>query len=39
MSHWRGKIYLRLSPGGEDAARYFNIPTERVFEIGDQVKF
>jgi KUP system potassium uptake protein len=39
MSPWRDHIYLLLRRNSARAFRYFNLPPERVFEIGAQIKF
>jgi KUP system potassium uptake protein len=39
MSRWRDGLYMRMSHSAEDATKYFNIPPDRVFEIGAQIKF
>jgi KUP system potassium uptake protein len=39
MSRWRDKLYVQMSHSAEDATKYFNIPPDRVFEIGAQIKF
>jgi KUP system potassium uptake protein len=39
MSVWRGKLYVFMWRNSERATRYFNIPPERTFEVGTQIKF
>jgi KUP system potassium uptake protein len=39
MSPWRDHIFLLLRRNSARAFRYFNLPPERVFEIGAQIKF
>jgi KUP system potassium uptake protein len=39
MSPWRDKIYLFMRRNSERATAYFNLPPDRVFEIGMQIKF
>ncbi len=39
MSIWRDRLYLLMRRNSERAIRYFNIPPERVLEIGMQIKF
>ena len=39
MSKWRGIIYLLMRRNSARAFRYFNLPPERVLEIGAQIKF
>jgi KUP system potassium uptake protein len=39
MSPWRDKIYLFMRRNSERATTYFNIPPDRVLEIGMQIKF
>lgn len=38
MMHWRKRLYAFLSKNARDATRYFNIPPNRVIEIGIQVE-
>ena len=39
MSLWRDRLYLLMRRNSERATKYFNIPPERVLEIGEQIKF
>ena len=39
MSIWRDFLYLFLSRNSQRAIDYFNLPADRVFEIGAQIKF
>jgi KUP system potassium uptake protein len=39
MSRWRDVLYLLMDRNSERISKYFNIPPDRVFEIGGQVKF
>lgn len=39
MSVWRDKLYLLLMRNSERATKYFNVPPDRVFEIGSHIKF
>jgi KUP system potassium uptake protein len=39
MSKWRDILYLLLDRNSERISKYFNIPPDRVFEIGAQIKF
>ena len=39
MSKWRDILYLLLDRNSERISKYFNIPPERVFEIGGQITF
>lgn len=39
MSVWRDKLFLLLARNSERATKYFNVPTDRVFEIGSHIKF
>ena len=39
MSIWRDFIYLFLTRNGQRATDYFNLPADRVFEIGAHIKF
>lgn len=38
MAMWREKIFARMSRNARCAASYFNIPSDRVVEIGTQVE-
>ena len=38
MSIWREKLFARMSRNAQRAASYFNIPSERVIEIGTQIE-
>jgi KUP system potassium uptake protein len=37
MSTWREKIFVFLSHNSQKATEYFNLPHDRVFEVGTQV--
>jgi KUP system potassium uptake protein len=37
MPRWQDRFFVRLARGADDATTYFQIPTERVVEIGTQV--
>jgi KUP system potassium uptake protein len=39
MRKWRDILYLLLDRNSERISKYFNIPPERVFEIGGQITF
>ena len=39
LSKWRGKLFIFMKRNSEDIVQNFNIPPERVFEIGAQFKF
>jgi KUP system potassium uptake protein len=39
MSPWRDRLFLLMRRNSARAFRYFNLPPERVFEIGAQIKF
>ena len=39
MSKWRDMIFLFMRRNSDRATTYFNIPPERAFEIGAQIKF
>ena len=38
MAIWREKLFARMSRNAQRAASYFNIPSERVVEIGAQIE-
>ena len=38
MSKWRGHLYLLMRRNSARAFRYFNLPPERVLEIGAQIR-
>lgn len=38
MSYWRKKLFSFLSRNSQDASRFFNIPPNRVIEVGVQVQ-
>jgi KUP system potassium uptake protein len=38
MAPWREHLYVAMSRNARDAADYFNIPTNRVIELGTQVE-
>jgi KUP system potassium uptake protein len=37
MPHWQDKLFIALARNADDASSYFQIPTDRVVEIGTQV--
>lgn len=37
MPHWQDRVYAILARNADDASSYFQIPTDRVVEIGTQV--
>jgi KUP system potassium uptake protein len=37
MPRWQDKLFIFLARNSDDASRYFQIPTNRVVEIGTQV--
>ena len=37
MRRWQEKLFIRLAGSAEDATAYFQIPPDRVVEIGTQV--
>jgi KUP system potassium uptake protein len=37
MPHWQDRLFIRLANSANDATDYFQIPTERVVEVGTQV--
>jgi KUP system potassium uptake protein len=37
MPSWQEKLYIALARNSDDASSYFQIPTERVVEIGSPV--
>jgi KUP system potassium uptake protein len=39
MSKWRDRLFIFMKRNSEDVIQYFNIPPERVIEIGAQFKF
>jgi KUP system potassium uptake protein len=39
MSKWRGVLYMLMRRNSARAFRYFNLPPERVLEIGAQIRF
>jgi KUP system potassium uptake protein len=39
MSKWRDILYLLMNRNSERISKYFNIPPDKVFEIGAQIKF
>jgi KUP system potassium uptake protein len=38
LSSWQDKIFIFMSKNAQSATKYFNLPEDRVFEIGSQVK-
>ena len=37
MPHWQDRLFIRLARSANDATDYFQIPTDRVVEVGTQV--
>jgi KUP system potassium uptake protein len=37
MPRWQEKIFIRLAGSAEDASEYFQIPADRVVEVGTQI--
>ena len=37
MPRWQDRLFIRLARSANDATDYFNIPTDRVVEVGTQV--
>jgi KUP system potassium uptake protein len=37
MPHWQDRLFIKLARSANDATDYFQIPTERVVEVGTQV--
>ena len=37
MPRWQDLLFIRLSRSANDATDYFQIPTDRVVEVGTQV--
>jgi KUP system potassium uptake protein len=37
MPHWQDRLYIFLAHNADDASSYFQLPTDRVVEIGTQV--
>ena len=37
MPHWQDKLFISLARTSDDATNYFQIPSERVVEVGTQV--
>jgi KUP system potassium uptake protein len=37
LPRWQGRLYIALASSAEDATTYFQIPTDRVVEVGTQV--
>jgi KUP system potassium uptake protein len=37
MPRWQKRLYIWLASAAEDATSYFQIPRDRVIEIGTQV--
>ncbi len=37
MPHWQDKLFISLARSSDDATSYFQIPSERVVEVGTQV--
>jgi KUP system potassium uptake protein len=39
MAFWRERLFAAMSRNSGSAVEYFNIPTNRVIELGTQVEF
>ena len=37
MPRWQDRLFIEIARGANDATDYFQIPTDRVVEIGTQV--
>jgi KUP system potassium uptake protein len=37
MPGWQDRLFIKLARSAEDATTYFQIPTDRVVEVGTQV--
>src|SRR5690242_12733420 len=37
MPRWQDRLFIALARGANDATSYFQIPTDRVVEVGTQV--
>ena len=38
MPQWREELYMVLHRGAESAARFYQLPSQQVFEVGTQVE-
>ncbi|TNE34367.1 potassium transporter Kup [bacterium] len=38
LSRWQDSIFIFMSKNSQSATKYFNLPEDRVFEIGTQIK-
>lgn len=38
MAHWRKKLFILLSRNARPATEYFNLPPDRVMEVGSQIE-
>ncbi len=38
MPRWREQLFVVLHRGADSAARFFHLPSHRVFEVGTQVE-
>ena len=38
MHPWREELFVLLNRGAASASRFFNLPPDRVFEVGTQVE-
>lgn len=39
LRRWRFGLYTLMARNSERATRYFNLPADRVFEVGEQIRF
>ena len=39
MSEWRDRLYIRMARNAARATTYFNLPPDRVLEMGTQIRF
>ena len=38
MNIWAERLFVLLNRGADSASRFFNLPTDQVFEVGSQVE-
>ena len=38
LNLWQDRIFIFMSKNSQSATKYFNLPEDRVFEIGTQIK-
>ena len=38
MSHWRANLFLFMSRNAMDAASFFDIPPDKIIEVGVQLQ-